>query len=266
MNQSELDYKNSEYWNTLCGTNDAKALGIVDRSPDALRIFDDWFFQFYPYLEHYIPYETMKGSKVLEVGLGYGSLGQRVAANGADYTGLDVAHGPVEMMNYRVRLQGLNGRALRGSILNAPFPDGTFDHIVAIGCFHHTGNLPKAIDESYRLLRDGGQLIFMVYNGLSYRQWYGNWKATFHQFVTSRAQVTNSEMRARYDTTAGETAPHTDFVCRSLLRRYCRKFVQFEARLENVTSEPPFKRSREQLLKTHWPRLVGLDIYATAKK
>ena len=42
----------------------------------------------------------MRGKKVLEVGLGYGSVAQRIAENGAVYTGLDIAEGPVEMADY----------------------------------------------------------------------------------------------------------------------------------------------------------------------
>lgn len=44
------------------------------------------------------------------------------------------------------------------------FPDDTFDGIMAIGCFHHTGGLRRALEESHRLLKLGGKLIFMVYN------------------------------------------------------------------------------------------------------
>ena len=74
-------------------------------------------------------------------------------------------------------------------------------------------------------------------------------------------------MRARYDNTAGDAAPHTDFVCRTTLRRACGRFRRFRCRLENITNEPPFaKWTREQLLATPLPRFVGLDIYAHALK
>jgi 2-polyprenyl-3-methyl-5-hydroxy-6-metoxy-1,4-benzoquinol methylase len=121
MRQAEIDQKNSEFWDTLCGTNDAMLLGITDRSAPSLKKFDDWFFSFYPYLSRYIPYSEMRRKQVLEVGLGYGSAGQKIAEAGAHYTGLDIVEGPVEMINYRLHLNGLNGRATVGSILDAPF-------------------------------------------------------------------------------------------------------------------------------------------------
>jgi SAM-dependent methyltransferase len=266
MDLPEISRKNSEFWDSLCGTNAAIALGITDRSSASLRKFDEWFFHFYPYLSRHIPYSEMQGKEVLEVGLGYGSVGQKIAQAGADYTGLDIAPGPVEMMKYRLSLQELDGQAIVGSILDAPFSNESFDYIVAIGCYHHTGNLPKAIDESRRLLRPGGHLIFMVYNGLSYRHWHSDWKATLRHLLTWHSQTASDAMCVRYDCANGQSAPHTDFVCRSALRYHCRSFRHFKSTLENIANEPPFKKPREHLLTTLWPRLVGLDIYATAIK
>ena len=266
--QSQIDERNSAFWNTLCGTNLAQSLGVNDRSPESLKKFDDWFFAFYPYLDEHIPFGRVAGQRVLEVGLGYGSVAQKLAARGADYTGLDIAAGPVEMVNYRMRIGRLNGRAVRGSILAAPFSDQAFDVIVAIGCYHHTGNLQRAIDESYRLLKPGGTLTCMVYNGLSYRRWYSAAWPTLKYCLTPGFIGSTSEERSAYDRNPdGSAAPHTDFVSRGHLRRMCRRFSRYTARLENATNEPPFTSwTRERLLATPIPRLFGLDIYAVAMK
>ena len=135
--------------------------------PASLKKFDDWYFDFYPYLFRHIPFEAMRGRSVLEVGLGYGTVSQRLCEVGARYRGLDIAEGPVEMVNYRLRALGLLGRAQIGNILHAPFADESFDFIVAIGCYHHTGNIRRAIAESWRILgrgyvgRDGLQRFFV---------------------------------------------------------------------------------------------------------
>ena len=262
----DVSRENAKFWNVPCGTSSAAALGVYDKSRESLRTFDEWFFNFYPYLDSYIPYADMRGKRVLEVGLGYGSVGQKIAEAGADYTGLDIAPGPVGLMLHRLAANGLKGRAFIGSILDAPCPDASVDYIVAIGCYHHTGDMQKAIDESYRLLRPGGRLILMVYNGLSYRQWCRRPWVTLRYAVTGRTSIATKSMIAEYDDRNGVAAPHTDFVSRATLRRYCSKFVAFRARLENISSEPPFRYSRERLLKTMWPKVVGLDIYATATK
>ena len=115
----------------------------------------------------------------------------------------------VEMINYRLHLNRLNGQAKVGSILDAPSLSSSFDYIVALGCYHHTGNLQRAINESYRLLRRNGRLIFMVYNGLSYRHWCSDWKATLRHALTWRSEVVPHAMSVKYDYSKGQAAPYT---------------------------------------------------------
>lgn len=275
QDQDNLDRNNSRFWHELCGTLDAQRLGVTDSSPASLKKFDDWYFSFYPYLFVHIPFEDMKGKDVLEVGLGYGTVAQRIAEAGAHYQGLDIATGPVSMVNDRLRQSQLHGQATLGSILAAPFPDGSFDYIVAIGCLHHTGDLKKAIAECHRLLRPGGKLIFMVYYAYSYRRFYEAraellrylWRET----TGFRGTVGQSQTKQRfsYDSnTSGEAAPHTDWISIRSLRRYCSAFQSFQASLENIDNGVPFLNSppRRELLKTWYPRWFGLDLYATAIK
>jgi SAM-dependent methyltransferase len=271
--QVELDARNAEFWNTLCGTHLARQLGISDSSPESLRKFDDWYFAFYPYLAKYIPFTELRGQRVLEVGLGYGTVAQRIAENGGDYTGLDIASGAVEMVHHRLRLCGLRGRAQQGNILRAPFDDCSFDFVVAIGCFHHTGDMQRALDESHRILRRSGVLVGMVYNAYSYRRWFNAARQTARYLMWDavgggRPPRAVAAERAAYDTDAdGAAAPFTDFVSRRRLRYMCQRYASFAAELANIDQERPFRhRSREALLRTRWPSLCGLDIYFRARK
>ena len=125
--QIRIDSENSEFWNTLCGSVFAQSIGVTDDSPASLARFDDWFFRLYPYLDGHLDLDDLKGRRVLEVGLGYGSVGQKIAAAGADYMGLDIAAGPVGMMRRRLRQSGLSGDATQGSILAAPFDEASFE-------------------------------------------------------------------------------------------------------------------------------------------
>jgi SAM-dependent methyltransferase len=271
--QDDVNARNIEFWNDLCGAWIAKALGINDASSDSLRKFDEWFFGHYPYLGDCVPFAEMRGRRVLEVGLGYGTVSQRLAENGADYVGLDIAAGPVEMVNHRLRQIGHPGKALQGSILDAPFADASFDCVVAIGCYHHTGDLQRALDESYRVLRRKGLLVAMVYNAYSHRRWFQARQATIQYllwdwFRIGAPPLASAGERASYDLdTGGNEAPHTDFVSRHHLRQMCRRFASFRAMLANIDQEPPFTRhSRSELLHTKWPAWVGLDVYFHARK
>jgi SAM-dependent methyltransferase len=275
MKQPDIDEENSAFWNTLCGTNFAKTLGVTDDSPASLKRFDDWYFAFYPYLFIHVPFDEFKGADVLEAGLGYGTVSQRIAEAGARYFGLDIAPGPVWMANHRLQQAGLPGQARQGSILATDFADQTFDFIVAIGCLHHTGDLPRAILECHRILRPGGRLVFMVYYAYSYRRYYLARRETiryaFRELLGYRGVVearTRGE-RVAYDANAaGEAAPHTDFISRRSLRHLCSRFSRFSAQTENIDTGEPFtsRASRRELLKTLWPRLCGLDLYTTAIK
>jgi 2-polyprenyl-3-methyl-5-hydroxy-6-metoxy-1,4-benzoquinol methylase len=272
--QQDISSRNSDFWNELCGSQLAKFLGITDSSPESLKKFDDWYFDFYPYLFEHIPFAALEGRDVLEVGLGYGTVSQRLAQAGARYTGLDIAKGPVQLVNQRLAQQGLAGEARQGSILAPPFAPASFDSIVAIGCLHHTGNLAQAIHQCWDLLRPGGTLVFMVYYAYSYRRWRMAPGTTSRHLAREllgyRGVVGTSadRERAAYDASAaGEAAPHTDWISAMSLRHLCGRFSGFSAKTENIDQEPPFsRRTRTSLLATRWPSLLGLDLYATARK
>src|SRR5690606_21421713 len=91
LSQIEIDRLNREFWNELCGTQLATSLGITDHSPESLARFDDWYLGLYPYLYRHLPFAEMTGQNVLEIGLGYGTVAQKIAAAGAHYHGLDIA-------------------------------------------------------------------------------------------------------------------------------------------------------------------------------
>ncbi len=193
------------------------SLGVKDSSAASLKRFDDWYFDFYPYLLPFVNAARLTGKRALEVGLGYGSLSQEIAEAGGNYIGLDIAAGPVAMVNHRLRQQGLPGQAVQGSVLECPFPDQSFDVAVAIGSLHHTGNLALALDELRRVLVPGGTLIFMVYNALSYRRWL-KWPlsnlrhALWATGMLDRKPSSSESERAAYDADAeGKAAPETTF-------------------------------------------------------
>jgi SAM-dependent methyltransferase len=271
--QSTIDIKNSEFWNTLCGSSLAQTLGVTDTSIESLKRFDDWYMDFYPYLVDHIPFSSMTGKRVLEVGLGYGTIAQKIAEAGADYHGLDIAPAAADMANHRINQLGLSGSAQCSSILDAPFPDDHFDMVVSIGCLHHTGNLQRALDEVRRILKPGGTAIIMVYNALSFRRWHQAKEATesYLQWrLTGAGNLRAIEAidRFAYDTDLeGNAAPETTFVSIGHLADMCSRFSRFQARLENIEQEPPFMAfTRKELLQTSWPAMCGLDIYATMVK
>ena len=162
----------------LSGTSSAgrgspSKLGITEPSTENLARFDAAYMEMYPYLDRYLPGSESAGMRLLKDGLGYGTVSQILAARGLDYHGLDIAPGPVEMVRFRLEQLGLDdpeGRVRVGSVLEIDHPDQSFDHVVTIGCLHHTGDIGRAVKEVERVLRPGGRAMVMLYNRHSYRR------------------------------------------------------------------------------------------------
>jgi SAM-dependent methyltransferase len=260
---ADVSQRNAEFWDELCGSHLARQLGIRGASPAELARFDAAYLALYPYLLGYFPREWVAGRQVLEVGLGYGTLTEALARMGADYHGLDIAAAPVEMARHR--LAGVPGarpeQVQRGSVLELPFPDASFDLLASIGCLHHTGDLFGAIQEVRRVLRPGGRLVLMVYNRRSLRR--------LVLAVRHRADA-GEALRARYDATAdGTAAPHTDFVTAPELRGLLHGFHDVRVERRNIEGVPiryVSEPSRSALMALRVDRLLGLDLYATARR
>lgn len=267
--QPEIDRGNSAFWDELCGTGMARALGIVDREPQSLEKFDRWYFDFYPYLNDHIPFFDLAGKSVLEVGLGYGTLATALMTTGARYHGLDIAMGPIEMARYRAGLLNKDVDIRQGSVLDCPFDEGTIDHVVSIGCLHHTGDLGRAVDEVHRVLKPEGRATIMVYNALSYRQWLLRPLATLRLAMPSGGEgkpIYIAETNALDINQAGEAAPETAFVSGRQLRALCKKFESIEIRKEHIHRELLFKGVPRRIALTLFGSWLGLNLYATLGK
>ena len=266
-NQKLIDKQNKEFWNEKCGTTLAKILGIPDTSAESLAIFDDKYIDLYPYLLPHIKPERMKDGKVLEIGLGWGTVSQKIMEAGAKFFGLDIAENPVEMSKHRMKLLSVQGTAIQGSYLENDFESDFFDFVVSIGCFHHTGNIKKCIDETYRILKPGGIAIIMLYNQFSLRQWVKWPKKTFLQLFSS--QNVSQEQKAAYDANSeGKNAPETQFSSIRGLKRTFKNFSKvrfFKENSDDMILFGKFFIPRKKLLKIVGP-LMGLDIYIEAQK
>jgi SAM-dependent methyltransferase len=271
--QQTIDERNAAFWDELCGTSLAQTIGVTDRSRDSLRRFDEAYMDLYPYLPAQLRPPREAGEPLLEIGLGYGTVSQRLAEAGFDYHGLDIATGPVEIVRERLRMLGIadgERQVVQGSALAIPHADGTFGHVVSIGCLHHTGDLPRAVAEVHRVLRPGGTAMVMLYNRHSWRQLVLRWQAR------KAAADADEDERARsaYDANAaGDAAPETVFVTARQVRE--ELFANFAAVQVQRHNFDPIRLlsiggytlwlSRERALPTI-ARVAGLDLYIHARK
>jgi SAM-dependent methyltransferase len=269
--EPELDDRNAAFWDELCGTNLARTLGISDASEASLARFDAAYFALYPYLVDYFPRPTVQGRRMLEIGLGYGTLGETLARLGADYHGLDIASGPVAMMRARLaRVPGARPEQVtQGSALELPFDEASFDQVVSIGCLHHTGDLFGAVAECRRVLRPGGRLVMMVYNRRSARRLLLGPVLTARHRLLPGAPSAEETLRYYYDGHAdGGAAPRTDFVSLGELRGLLSGFRDVRIERRGIDRVPlgPTEIPRLGLMRLGLDRLVGLDLYAVAHR
>ena len=263
MEQRVVDERNAEYWNMLSGWSLARDAGVDPLNDDDLQRFDRRYLMYYPYLETYVDGD-LRRKTVLEIGLGYGTLGELLASRGCEYHGVDIAPEPVALMRRRLRaIDGAPERVMQASALDLPFSDGVFDRVYSIGCLHHTGNLERSVDEVYRVLAPGGRAVVMVYNRHSARRLLHQLRRKFHGGGEGTRGLT-----VAYDADqAGAPAPHTDFVSRSEARRLFRRFsrVRLEVRNFDEYRVGPVTVRRRWLL-GNVGRVAGLDLYVTAHK
>ena len=258
-----MSQNNKFFWNELCGTRAFKNLGLSEVSPSAISKFDEWYMDYYTYLYDYIPFDSLSDKKVLEIGLGFGTVGEKLFKKAKSYTGLDYAEGPVAMMNQRIIWDNKqeSASAQQGDARNLPFDDNTFDFVVSIGCLHHTGDTKKSIEEVHRVLSHGGHAVIMLYYKDSYlyklipllyayKKAIGRTKMDFETFVKS---VYDNNMD-------GDAAPVVDFVTKKDIKAYFSNFSKLDYSFENS-----FKFMRPFLLPT-LAKVAGKDVYIKAVK
>jgi SAM-dependent methyltransferase len=265
--QAQIDRRNAAFWNELCGTGLARQLGIGEPSPQNLARFDGAYMAMYPYLDRYLPAVESRRQRLLEIGLGYGTISQILASRGFDYHGLDIAAGPVEMVRYRLANLGLDDSEARvrvGSALDIPHEDESFDHVITIGCLHHTGDVPRAVAEVERVLRPGGRAVVMLYNRHSYRQIRMSVGRVLRRLRGRR--LDDQEIRAAYDSNlAGEAAPATEYTSVGEARRLFAGFSDMRIRRENFDDLRLGRLAVPRNRLPGWPaRIAGLDLYITA--
>lgn len=244
----------------------------MGRDRETLDAFDRAYFAFYPYLLGYLDRFQLAGTRVLEVGLGHGSLGEAIAGRGAEYHGLDIAAGPVRMMRHRLAMRGDGGeeRIVEGSAAAMPFGDAAFDFVYSIGTLHHTGALEKSIAEVHRVLVPGGRAVVMLYHAGSARQLLRVRLPAAVARLLHRSGPSAEETAELYDSDlSGAIAPHTEFVSRQDVRRLFGAFsaVEIETRnLEDVRLRGRVLVPRLRLLGSRIERRFGLDLYVVAQR
>lgn len=98
---------------------------------------------------------------VLDAGCGFGGTLAAINDNGKEMTlaGVNIDRRQIAVALSQIRLK--NGNSLSFVEANAcalPFPDGSFDRVLAVECIFHFPSRQQFLKEAFRVLRPGGRL------------------------------------------------------------------------------------------------------------
>lgn len=155
------------YWN-----HRIHDLEMTDQPVGTKAFFDDldeYRFDKLRYLPELVDFNGFKGRRLLEVGCGIGTDLTRFARGGALVTGVDLSETAIGLAQANLALHGLSAEELRVANGEAlPYGDGVFDVVYGHGVLQYTADPARMVRECHRVLRSGGEAIFMVYNRVSW--------------------------------------------------------------------------------------------------
>jgi SAM-dependent methyltransferase len=110
------------------------------------------------------------GHRVLDMGCGGGRHAFALFKRGADVVALDYSHKDLVEVRTMLAAIGLEGEApagahgwtVQGTAYSLPFPDGTFDRVVAAEVLEHLPADTDAMRELFRVLKPGGLIAVTV--------------------------------------------------------------------------------------------------------
>jgi len=144
------DYKKEEYWSKFANTFDEDQTYIVGEPVQQAVL------------------ERLSGEsdlgELLELGCGAGFYTKVLAANASHVMATDLSD---EMLAVaRTQLKDLQNVTIeKADCEKTDFPDGRFDSVFMANLIHLIENPSITLQESYRILKDGGLLLIVNYTG-----------------------------------------------------------------------------------------------------
>ena len=112
-------------------------------------------------------YDSFRGKRVLEIGVGLGTDLKQFARAGAQCFGADITDTHLELTARNFELEGLTVDLRKADAARLPFPNGFFDCVYSFGVIHHIPDADAVVGEVTRVLKPGGIFQVAVYHRFS---------------------------------------------------------------------------------------------------
>lgn len=145
----------------LVGDATSAAGDGVDLSAFGYSTLPGWFesrFNELSQLNFVIDGLDFHGARILDIGAGTGFDASRFEAKGANVTALE--YSPIQAAIGAANFENIEW--IGGSVTRIPFPDESFDFVIANAALHHVFDLESALDEMLRVLKVDGRLLTMA--------------------------------------------------------------------------------------------------------
>lgn len=163
MNASRKEEVRAFWDEASCG----ERLYLPDTTAHGFRQHDAERYRLEPYIESFAEFESAKGRRVLEIGIGLGADHQRFAEAGAELVGIDLTPRAIERTRERFRAHGLTSDLKVGDAEKLDLETDRFDIVYSWGVIHHSPDTAAAVNEIHRVLKPGGVAKVMIYNKYS---------------------------------------------------------------------------------------------------
>jgi ubiquinone/menaquinone biosynthesis C-methylase UbiE len=86
--------------------------------------------------------------------------------------GIDLSPGMVEVARAKAAMAGVPAQFIVGDAEKLPYPDKTFDLVICNSVLHWFKDRQGAVNEMYRVLKPGGQVILICAASPGFREWF----------------------------------------------------------------------------------------------
>ncbi|MBU2604946.1 MAG: class I SAM-dependent methyltransferase [Alphaproteobacteria bacterium] len=197
-----------------------------------------------PWLTEVVPFVSMSGARVLEIGFGPGFDAYKFLSNGAVYSGIDLTPENVVRTKKHLAYFDLVPDARIGDAEALDFQSETFDIVYSNGVLHHVPDMAKAFKEANRVLKKNGRFYVILYHRNSV--FYRLSMQAMHYLKGGFLRESVADKLSRIESTGAGAAP--------IVNVYSRK------ELATLLSQTGFSVTSMNVRKCGWDDLPGASV------